>query len=113
MEIKGFCSDCTIEEVQRIFEEQYECSRREPTTVNIYLDSTSDSCSGICKHSYAVNTICIFSKEQAVRIATEEYKKWKSHESSVIYDGFITSMKTVIKFDVAPAKTRTLWLHQN
>jgi hypothetical protein len=113
MEIKGFCSDCTIEEAERIFEEQYECSRKEPTTVNVYLDSTSETGAGIHKFCYAVNTFCIFSKEQAIRIAKEQFINWKSHERLTAYDTFMISMKVIIKFDTEYAKSKSLWLHSN
>ena len=109
MEIKGFCSDCTIEEAERIFEEQYECSRREPTTVNVYIDSTSQGTEGILKSRYPVKTYCIFSKEQAIERAKEEYARWRQYKGGPI-SKFITNMKVTIQFDTKYAIVQTQWL---
>ena len=111
MEIKGFCNDLSIDEVECQLEDQYECARREPTTVNVYLVSTSETSVGICKHAHAVNTFCVFSKEQAIRTAKEQYIKWRNYNGYSPHSKFITSMKVSVKFGTNPAKHKTWWLH--
>jgi hypothetical protein len=98
MEIKGFSNDASIEEVGYEFEERYECARREPTAVCVYIVTTSDCGFGIREHKCAVNTFCIFSKEQAVKTATEQYIQWKEAKQ-IELSQFITSMKVLIEFD--------------
>ena len=99
MLIQGLENVTTAAEVKAALNAQYDqvCSSIDPTTVNVYV---------VCKSHYyegstflrAYRTYCVFSKEQALRVAEEAYNEWSLHEAAPSIDPKFETYVT-IRFD--------------
>lgn len=75
-----FCNGRFIlptENVEQIIEEQWECARREPTLVSVYFVTEIDLGREQPKYITPHRTYCVFSREQAIRVAAEAYRAWQ------------------------------------
>jgi hypothetical protein len=105
MLIKGLENITTAEAVKAALNEQYEraCSNIDPTTVNVYVVCKSHYCEGTT-FLRAYRTYCVFSKEQAIRVAEEAYNQWSMFEAAPSLDPKFETYVT-IRFDNKTAVT--------